>query len=97
MARAARESSIEARCVAIAEAAGFELPKLVPHRRGRPDRVLICSYQPACYVEFKTTDGVLSPAQIAEHDRLHRFGFSVITVRSVGDFSEFLYGWKMAD
>lgn len=97
MARAARETPIEARCVKIAEAHGFEFPKLVPHRRGRPDRILICSYLPSVYVELKTGDGVLSPSQIAEHDRLSRYGFSVVTIRSAEQFLDFLTQWKHTD
>ncbi len=85
-----KESSIERACRRAAEAEGYELPKLYPYRRGRPDSVLLRPRRPPVYVEFKTPAGRLSAAQKAEHERLHDLGFEVHVVRSLAEFRAIL-------
>lgn len=50
-----------------------------PGRDGVPDRIVI-TQGVVVFVEVKTTDGVLSPAQEREHARLRKAGAHVTTV-----------------
>lgn len=50
-----------------------------PGRDGVPDRIVIRDGK-VVFVEVKTTDGKLSPAQEREHQRLREQGVRVVTV-----------------
>lgn len=50
-----------------------------PGRDGVPDRIVIRNGK-VVFVEVKTTDGKLSPAQVREHDRLRDQGVRVVTI-----------------
>jgi len=50
-----------------------------PGRDGVPDRIVIVATM-VWFVEVKTVDGALSPAQIREHARLKEAGAKVFTV-----------------
>lgn len=86
------ESRLEAACLRIAKAGGFDFPKLSVGRKGRPDRVLIIPWRPAVYIEFKRPKGRLSPTQIHEHVRLRVLGYRVEVIRTTGEFQNLLNG-----
>lgn len=52
-----------------------------PGRDGVPDQIIFLDGI-VCFVEVKTSDGKLSPAQNREHDKLSNLGANVCTVYS---------------
>lgn len=60
-----------------------------PGRDGVPDRIVIIN-SAVFFVEVKTTDGVLSPVQIREHERLISHGAVVHTVHGVEGVDELI-------
>ena len=68
-----------------------------PGVSGVPDRIVIIAGR-VVFVEVKTVDGVRSPVQVREHERLTTAGASVMTVygkKEVNDFVEFLKVWSV--
>lgn len=77
-----RESHIERRLVDAAVAAGALVRKLSwVNRVGAPDRLII--YRGKVYfVELKSPEGALEPAQTNEHRKLRNAGADVCTLNS---------------
>lgn len=84
-----RESKLEARCGTKVKALGGRFIKLVG-LTGIPDRLILLPFGVICFVEFKTSAGVLSSAQIAWHNAIVALGFKCYTIRSVEEFDNLL-------
>lgn len=63
----------------ITEIGGLTRKWVSPGRDGVPDRIIIVNGV-ILFVEIKTTDGTLSPAQMREHNKLTKAGAIVRTV-----------------
>lgn len=62
-----------------------------PGRNGVPDRICM-HHGKIWFVEVKTEDGLLSPPQVREHDRLSNVGVKVHTVYGRKGVDEFMTG-----
>lgn len=62
-----------------------------PGKDGVPDRIVILNSY-IWFVEVKTVDGKLSPAQVREHDRLIDKGANVTTVYGNAGVDAFIGG-----
>lgn len=60
-----------------------------PARRGAPDRIVVLAGR-VVFVEVKTVDGVLSPHQRREHERLRQAGAHVHTVYGAAGVDQFV-------
>jgi hypothetical protein len=70
------ESSIERRCVEIAENNGCLLLK-IEKRRGWPDRMLMAPNGKLMFIEFKKVGSSLMPMQKYVHEQLRTMNFSI--------------------
>lgn len=80
-----KESYIEGRCTTLAWQRRVLLLKLTK-MTGWPDRVMISAKAGPIFIEFKTLEGRLSPAQIVIHRNLREEGFRVEIIRSTKEF-----------
>lgn len=60
-----------------------------PGRDGVPDRIVIIDGK-VWFIEVKTSDGILSPTQIRERDRLRGAGANVHTVYGEDEVDQFI-------
>lgn len=75
-----RENKVETYLNAeIIKLGGMSRKWMSPGRDGVPDRICVVRGR-VWFVEVKTIDGVLSPEQLREHDRLDECGAAVRTV-----------------
>lgn len=73
----------------VTEAGGITRKWVAPGVCGVPDRIVILNGE-VYFVEVKTVDGVLSPIQKREHERLRSAGAKVYTVFGAEDVHAFM-------
>ena len=93
-----RERDIEKRLVREVRKNGGEAYKWTsPGKDGVPDRIVVLPGGVLIFVELKADDGVLSPVQRIQIERLRKLGQRVEVVRGMRSLEEFLRREVMQD
>lgn len=86
-----KESAVEAKLVRLVKAHGGLCLKWVsPGHVGVPDRIVILPGGRVYFVELKTAEGRLSPAQVVCHKELRKRGAEVVTLRGADEVARFV-------
>ena len=87
-----KESALERILATAMSAPGCAIYKLdAQSRRGAPDRVVV-RHGVVTFVELKADDGVVSPIQHHEHERIRRAGGEVVVLRGAKAVRDFCDG-----
>lgn len=84
------ERSLEAFFAERVRRSGGMALKLIPTRKGMPDRLVVLPDGVVCFVELKTDTGVPSPAQRVMHERLTALGADVSVLSGKGEILAWL-------